>query len=206
MSSWLADARVDAIETVMEFTETIVEDYIDHGEVSDDLLNDYPGGDSYHHETHVDKSYDLSEAAELLEELDAYEETDEGLWQGQKPREAISTQAAFTYGNAVMSIFRDLIKEINDNTELQEIKSSYDEVADEVAEELEEAETDFNEKQNELEDAHDTLQQTLPESERKPYQRPEFVPPFDEDEEIDKREDEIRGELESCIETIIEGF
>lgn len=206
MSNWLNDARTDAADTANEFIDTIVDEYVDHGEVSDDLLNDYPGGDSYHHETHVDKSYDLSEAAELLEELDDYEETDEGLWQGQKPREAISTQAAFTYGNAVMSLFRDLVKEINDDDNLQELKSAYDNVADDVGEEIEEAEADFDDIQDELANAHEISQEELPESERKPFERQKFTPPFDEDEECEKRENDLRNQIETRIKEIVEGF
>ena len=112
--SYYTDARSDAAETVEHFLDEIVEQIIDKGEASDDLLNDYLGGDSYHHESHVDKYYNLSDAAELLHELREHEETDDGLWQGLAPRDAIGAQAAYTYGNAVYSMFRDLIKEINE--------------------------------------------------------------------------------------------
>jgi hypothetical protein len=46
--------------------------------VARDLFNDYPGADSYHHETHVDKAYNLTDAASLLEQLSQYEETETG--------------------------------------------------------------------------------------------------------------------------------
>jgi hypothetical protein len=65
----------------------------------------------------VDRDYDLSEAAELLDDLSKFEETDTGLWEGQEPRRAIATQAAFTYGNAVYSYWRELIDAINDEVE-----------------------------------------------------------------------------------------
>lgn len=107
-------AESDAADTVEEFIDEIVERLVDRGEASNDLLNDYSHGDSYHHERHVDKEYDLKEAAELLDQLDDYEETDSGLWEGRLPRDAVSAQAAYTYGNAVYSMFQDLIKKVNE--------------------------------------------------------------------------------------------
>lgn len=117
MSNYYQEAESDARETVREYQDTILEQLEDKGEASDDLYNDYGNGDSYHHECHVDKWYNLTEAAELLDELSAYEETDTGLWEGQEPRRAIGTQAAYTYGIAVYTFWSDLIKEINDEAE-----------------------------------------------------------------------------------------
>jgi DNA-binding transcriptional MerR regulator len=136
--NYYAEAYDDAKDTVEEFLETIIESLIDNEEVSDDLFNDYPNGDSYHHETHTDRSYSLLEAAKLLDALGDYEETDSGLWEGQEPRDAVATQAAFTYGNAVLSMWQDYIKEIND-------------VASQVVDE-------FNEKKSELEEKIEELE------------------------------------------------
>ena len=111
---YFSDAREDAQETAKNFQNEIVEQIIDRTEASNDLFNNYPDGDSYHHENHVDKYYNLQEAAELLGELRNFEETDDGLWEGQMPQEAIATQAAYTYGNAVMEMWQDLIEKIND--------------------------------------------------------------------------------------------
>ena len=107
------DAKSDAADFVLNFKDEVLDQLIDKGEASDDFLNDYPGGDSYHHETHVDKWYSLSEADEVLSSLSDFTETDYGLWQGLEPRDAISAQAAYTYGNAVYSMAVDLIEEIN---------------------------------------------------------------------------------------------
>lgn len=112
--SYYADAQSDALETVRYFAEEMAERYAFSGEVSDDLLNDYTNGDSYHHENHVDRTYNLLDAAELLDELHDYKETDYGLWEGLDPRAAIAVQAAYTYGNAVYSMFCDLVRELND--------------------------------------------------------------------------------------------
>lgn len=116
-TNYLRKAADDAKETVDNFADEILEQLLDKGETSDDLLNDYLDGDSWHHESHVDKWYSMIDAAELIDQLDEFEETDSGLWEGQQPKEAISTCAAFTYGNAVMSEWTDLIKEINDEAE-----------------------------------------------------------------------------------------
>ena len=110
------EARDDAVETVKEYLDEIIEQILDDKEASDDLLNDYPNGDSWHHENHVDKYYNLQEAAHVLTEYRNDIETDSGLWEGLEPTRAICAQAAYTYGNAVYTEWRDLIKEINDLT------------------------------------------------------------------------------------------
>ena len=113
MSDYRSDAVSDARETVFQFKDTILEQLEEKDEASKDLYNDYPDGDSWHHESHVDKWYNLTDAAKLIDQLSEHEETDSGLWEGQQPKEAIGTCAAFTYGNAVYSEWCDLIDEIN---------------------------------------------------------------------------------------------
>lgn len=114
-TNWYKEALGDAIDTIDNFEDEIVEKLAEEGEASDDLFNDYSGGDEYHHSSHTDKSYSLLEAAHLLDQLDRYEETDNGLWEGvEDPERALEVKAAFTYGNAVMSEFQDLIKELNE--------------------------------------------------------------------------------------------
>ena len=132
MSDYRQEAKSDAADFVLNFEDEVIEQLIDKGEASDDFLNDYPGGDSYHHDTHVDKWYDLSDAAEVLDSLSEYEETDRGLWEGLEPREAIGAQAAYTYGNAVYSMATELIEEINDKAE--EIIEEFDDEATEKEE------------------------------------------------------------------------
>lgn len=108
------DARRDAAATADNFIEEIVEMLVDSGEASDDLMNSYPGGDSWHHENHTDKDYDLTEAAELIRDLRENVETDKGLWESLEPDRAIIAQAAYTYGNAVYAQFQRLVERIND--------------------------------------------------------------------------------------------
>lgn len=114
MTDYNAEAIDDAKRMIEEFRDQIIEKLIDSGEASDDFNNDYAGGDSWHHETHVDRWYSLEEAVEILGDLHRHRETDSGLWCDQEPEDAIRTQAAFTYGNAVASEWSDLIEEIND--------------------------------------------------------------------------------------------
>lgn len=124
--NYFTNARDDAAETADEFIDQIVEQIADKGEASDDLHNDYPNGDSWHHETHVDKEYDLEDAAAVLKELREHKETDKGLWEGLEPEQAISAQAAYTYGAAVLSNWRDLIKKINQA--YSDVQSTFDNI------------------------------------------------------------------------------
>jgi hypothetical protein len=149
-TNYSKDAEDDARDTVENFMDEIVEKLVDEGEASDDLHNDYSGGDSYHHETHIDRSYSLLEAAQLLDELSNHEETDSGLWEGQEPRQAVETQAAFTYGNAVMSEWNDFIEKINDEVPqvLDDMRAERDSKVEELKERLGEMPEDDPERES----------------------------------------------------------
>ena len=112
-TNYFREAADDAADTVRNFADEILEQLLDKGEASDDLLNDYPNGDAWHHECHVDKEYSLLDAATLLDQLMDFAEEDSGLWEGLEPRRAISAQAAYTYGNAVYADWHELIESIN---------------------------------------------------------------------------------------------
>ena len=128
-TNYLREAADDAADTVRNFADEILEQLLDDGEASDDLLNDYPNGDAWHHECHVDKDYSLIDSATLIDQLRDFEENDSGLWEGLEPRRAIAAQAAYTYGNAVYSEWRELIEKIN--SEASGIISDFDETAEE---------------------------------------------------------------------------
>ncbi len=149
--NYLANAESDAKETVDNFKEEIVEQLCDNGKASDDLLNDYPNGDAWHHESHVDKWYNLHDAAAVLDQLDEFEETDNGLWEGQDMKEALSTCAAFTYGNAVYNEWRELIERINE--EADRIISEFDEEEAELEEAVDAANTEAADREQEAEEA-----------------------------------------------------
>lgn len=131
-TNYAQEADDDAKEMVEHYLDEIVEQILESGEASNDLYNDYTNGDSYHHEQHVDRHYSLLEAAKLLDQLSSYEETDPGLWQGLEPREAVTAQAAYTYGNAVYSEWQNLIEKIN-----EEAGSLMSELQDERQEKIE---------------------------------------------------------------------
>jgi len=113
MTDYAQSAREDAKETVLKFIDQVVKQLSEASEASDDLYINYPNGYGYHHENHVDKVYTLLEAANLLEQLSEHGEDDYGLWESYPPVKAIVAQAAFTYGNAVYSSWRELIDYIN---------------------------------------------------------------------------------------------
>ena len=96
---------------------------------------------------------DLQEAAALLDELSKHEETDNGLWEGQEPREAIATQAAFTYGNAVYAEWTDLIKQINDDAD--GIAETFDEEGDTLRDKINELDAELDDGPEETADARD---------------------------------------------------
>jgi hypothetical protein len=114
MAGYIQSAVDDAKEFAQHLLEQIIEQLVDGGEASDDYNNDYLGADRYFNESYVDRSYSLQESAELLHELRDFEETDNGLWEGLQPEDAIASKAVYTYGNAVGMIFRSLIEEINE--------------------------------------------------------------------------------------------
>jgi hypothetical protein len=126
------EARTDAWAMAEEFVDEMCEQWQRGSEVSNDLFNDYPNGDEYHHSNHVDKDYNLTEAAALLSELSDYEEDDNGLWEGLEPRRAIAAQAAYTYGNAVYDLWRSLVVE-ELNGYLDSLSDTLPEVEDEDA-------------------------------------------------------------------------
>lgn len=54
----------------------------------------------------------LRDAAELLHQLRDHEETDEGLWEGLRPADAVVAQASYTYQNAVRHEVRSILEDL----------------------------------------------------------------------------------------------
>ena len=164
ITNYQQEAEEDAANLILEyFMNEIVDQIIDQGEASADINNDYDNGDFIFHETIVDRSYHLTDAAELLSQLYSHVEEDPGLWERETDVDRIAEiQAAYTYGNAVWAEFDDLITDINnevddikinaayevlmENTDKKE-PSDYDEMSDDEAIEL--AETDFSDEYEE---------------------------------------------------------
>ena len=201
-TNYLSEATDDARETARNYRDAIVEKAMDDpGSVSDDLNNDYDNGDAWHHKNHVDREYSLSEAADLLDQLSSYEETDSGLWEGQSPREAISTQAAFTYGSAVYSEWERLIESTNDDYDLTELVNAYDSIEDVVDKEL----SEHKDADGEI-DVERTEQDPSSEIHMLERDPSEYEPPFDRDDEVERRQAAQGLLIEARVDWIIEMF
>ncbi|MHA1952469.1 MAG: hypothetical protein ACW96U_00795 [Candidatus Heimdallarchaeaceae archaeon] len=104
------EAEDYAKEFIKEHVDIIIDDAISNGEISTDP---YHYSDSWIHESVTDNWFDLQESAEILDQLDEWEETDCGLWDGRSPKDAISAQAAYTYGNAVYSMVVNKLEKLD---------------------------------------------------------------------------------------------
>ncbi len=132
MTDYSAEVVSDAEEFFTEYHDEICESITDNfGNVSTDLYNDYDNGDAFIHENYTDRFYSLTEAAEILSQLSEYVESDSGLWEAQEPKDAICTQAAFTYSSAVVDRIINILCDINFNVERLD---SYPEPSKEEAE------------------------------------------------------------------------
>ncbi len=105
----LADAERQAWDFIWEHEDDVRDDLIEGvaGTEPDDYDRDWMRGDQY------GGTPGLTEAAVMLDQLSDHEETDEGLWEGLPPREAIAAQAAWTYGNAVAHFVKANLEQVN---------------------------------------------------------------------------------------------
>ena len=78
--------------------------------------NDISDLDQTFHESITDRAYSLSDAAFIIENSNEVE-NDSGLWEGQEPREALSTQAAFTFHNDVWFECEKIYNELKEQYE-----------------------------------------------------------------------------------------
>lgn len=198
-TNYREEAMSDAQYMAREFFDSIVEMLMEDGKASDDLYNDYPDGDSYHHESHVDKDYTLGESADILDQLSEDEETDTGLWEGLEPRRAIAAQAAYTYGNAVYSRWRRLIEDINDD--LADLLDDYTNLETIIENELEEH----------RESAEDDAKVTFDMDNEDPdaefeFDESNYSPPFDEEDELSRRQALTKTAIEAKVNSIIDNF
>ncbi len=132
--SYYNKADDNAKELIIELIDEIVEQFIEDGEIGEDIRNDFNHGDSLFHETIVGRYYSAEEAIKLLSSLHEYEETDSGLWEGQEWEQILSSKAAWTYGNAVYDMATDILTKIGNSIDMEEIDL---EVAKEILKETE---------------------------------------------------------------------
>lgn len=116
-TDYTREASEDAALLITDyFMDEMAEQLIDYDKISTDMFGDYDNGDGIFHEVVTDRSYSLSEAAEVLSQLYRHVEEDTGLWERETDVDRIAEiQAAYTYGNAVYSEFIDIVEDINDN-------------------------------------------------------------------------------------------
>lgn len=123
MPRYLEAAKSDAKDAARYWLQEICEQITGTGSASDDM-NSYQYGESYLHERVTSSVTSLADADELLDALEQYEETDAGLWAGENPRAAVLSQAEFTHQNAVRSLWQDLVREINDESDIDDARQA----------------------------------------------------------------------------------
>jgi len=119
VTDWAAEARGTAEVIASEYTDEILEAYIEEGGFRDgrDAINS--SGlevfrDSAIHEA-CDSSFiygGLVEWAQCIEQLSEHQETDTGLWQGCDAEKTIQAMAFYTFQNAVTDALADILTEI----------------------------------------------------------------------------------------------
>jgi hypothetical protein len=138
MPDYEKDVEEDAKDFIENHDDVIIEaiaEYLESPGRSEINLYSMNLDDSFHEEV-VDRSYSLEDAAFIISASDD-PESDSGLWEGQEPADALSTQAAYTYGNDVRSRCEAILEEIiefaedlyhEDDDELREKFSRYAEL------------------------------------------------------------------------------
>lgn len=103
------DARVTA--RIDLFDEIVAEFLSEKGPTDKVHITDYPSG-----QQHTPEAPRLSprEACDLLDEIDEFEETDSGHWEGKEVRQALVICAGLTYRHAVNHYFTSIIDQLND--------------------------------------------------------------------------------------------
>ena len=117
MSDYRKDARELAVEFAREYKAAILDRFQSYGETTDP--DEY--SDSWLMESAEEPASSPADCVELLDELDEYEETDEGLWIGAKSwRDILRAIAYYTYQNAAGAFARDLLAELVSELELRQ--------------------------------------------------------------------------------------
>lgn len=134
VENFKAKAMDDALDCIDEHSEAIAESLLENNCEADDDPETY---DQYvRHENWQQHDYGLIEAAHLLDQLEEHEESDTGLWEGADGvREILSSMAAFTYCNACTDLFRRFIKDLNNDSVLEELNAEYQENVEKWSEE-----------------------------------------------------------------------
>lgn len=128
----------EVIDFLKDHSDDIRQSLVDGGN-----FDEYSGWmDSDFHSAFVDRAYSLKEAVDVLENCRNVE-TDSGLWQGQDAEAALSTQAAFSYGNDARREIADYLESIKES--YGELKESKDSLISDLDERISEAEDQISE-------------------------------------------------------------
>lgn len=113
MGKYKDQVRKDAnIIATIGLLDEIVAEVLEKKGPTDKVHNtDYPSGDI---RVPAIPTYSLWDAADVLEELNEFEETDSAYWEGKGVREALKIAASLTYRNAVRAHFTKIIDVLND--------------------------------------------------------------------------------------------
>lgn len=120
---------------VGEEAKSFVEEHLDEAikEILDGDTDMNQFIDDYRLHEWVDNDFiyhNLTDSAHILDQSNN-EETDSGLWEGQEPREAIQTQAFFTYRTDMYLEIKELLKE-----ELIDKKNGYEKLVEKMEKEI----------------------------------------------------------------------
>lgn len=116
MKNFEREVKDAAICMLAENAERIAAEAVELGEVR---LSDCDWLQDYHFETNIDRDWTLLEAAQILEQLP--NETDQGLWEGLSPHDAVRAQAAYTFGNAVWLVAEETLEDLQSSPEVNNL-------------------------------------------------------------------------------------
>lgn len=116
-------AKADACDMAENFLDEIVEQVAGEGRASHDYVEDYPDGDRYHNDSHVDKWYSFRESCDILTELDDLsQQLLKRLWDGDGLKKAIMRKARHAYGDSVLRCWGEIIEWINEDAEVKSVR------------------------------------------------------------------------------------
>lgn len=117
-----SDAKSDASDFVLENVDGLIEQLIeaDEADTSPEEL------DECWREGICPNGIGFLDACHTIDNLEEFEETDKGLWEGCEDfRAAAEACAYYTYQNAVCHYIGELIGEVNDSDEVEELLDRY---------------------------------------------------------------------------------
>lgn len=130
-------AEQDACDMIVAFSNQIINKIISDKKASNNL-KDYEGGESYHKSTHL-KSFDLTDAAIILDIFSEHKETNEEFWKDLSPIDAVCKMGSHCYANYVLNKWEDLIDTINYQSE-----EVLDDTTKKYQQELKDIQKEFN--------------------------------------------------------------